>query len=70
MFIVGFSIHPPAQDPPACVWDHADLEPLVIFIQDAIREKKLRPDPLVPVQVTPSREVFEQVRARWEGQRS
>lgn len=56
-----------AQEPPADAWTPADLQPLVDFVENAILQGKLLRDPLIPVSVEPSKEVFERVRDRWEG---
>ncbi|CAK9081892.1 unnamed protein product [Durusdinium trenchii] len=56
------------REPPLGLWDRADLRPVVAFLEHVISQGKLRRDPLVPVQIAPSREVFERVRARWRGE--
>ena len=57
-----------AQEPASDIWAYADLGPLITFVENAIEHGVLQYDPLIPVSATPSREVFERVRARWEGQ--
>ena len=56
------------KEPPLGLWDRADLRPVVAFLEHVISQGKLRRDPLVPVQIAPSREVFERARARWRGE--
>lgn len=56
-----------SQEPPSGIWDHANLEPVVAFVEKAIRQGKLKRDPLIPVQIAPSKEVFDQIMATWEG---
>lgn len=53
------------KEPPPGLWDHGDMQPLLAFVENAIQQGLLRYDPLIPVSATPSREVFERVRARW-----
>ena len=55
-----------SQEPPSGMWQHANLEPLVALVESAIKQGRLSRDPLIPIQITPSKEVFENVRARWE----
>ena len=57
----------PAQEPPQGIWDHAGLKEVVAFVERAVEVGQLKPDPLVPIQVEPSKEAFEQVFARWRG---
>ena len=53
------------QDLPAdALWSHAQLDPLVAIINRAIDLNLYTPDPLIPVQVSPSRQAFEQAKAR------
>jgi hypothetical protein len=55
-----------SQEPPSDMWQYANLEPLVALVENAINQGRLSRDPLIPIQITPSKEVFENVRARWE----
>ena len=68
-FELALTSMPPChtQEPASDIWAYADLGPLVAFVNKAITQGVLQRDPLIPVSATPSREVFEQVRARWEG---
>ena len=52
-----------SEEPPPDLWKNAGLETVVTFLKNAIRQGIFRPDPLVPLQVEPSRAVFEKVRA-------
>ena len=46
-------------------WSRADLEPLLQLILDAVKRETFKPDPLIPLQIEPSREVFERVKLQW-----
>ena len=46
-------------------WARADLQPLLDLLQEAVMQGKFHPDPLVPMQIQPSREVFERVKLHW-----
>ncbi len=39
--------------PPTGAWMFAGLEPFVQLVRDAVRDGKLKVDPLVPIQVEP-----------------
>lgn len=54
------------REPPSDMWQYANLEPLVALVENAINQGRLSRDSLIPIQITPSKEVFENVRARWE----
>ena len=54
----------PFQEPPEQCWAHAQLEPFLEFVNEAIRSGRLKPDPLVPVQIEPSARVAELARQR------
>ena len=49
------------------IWRHADLEPLVRFIQRAIDDGVFQPDPLVPVQIEPCERAVYKARTRYLG---
>jgi len=53
------------QEPPADCWMHGDLDQFVAFVHSAIAEGKLRPDPLIPIQVAPCRKAVELARKRF-----
>lgn len=59
------SPNPVFQDPPPNCWDFAALDPFLDFVKMAIATGKLVPDPLVPVQIQPSRTVAEMARKRY-----
>ena len=46
-------------------WSRAGLEPILELVRAAVRQGEFSPDPLVPIQIQPSREVFEAVKLRW-----
>ena len=56
-----------SKEPPVGIWEYADLGPVVAFVESAIAQGKLKRDPLIPVQVAPSKEVFDRVMASWGG---
>ena len=56
-----------SKEPPVGIWDYADLGPVVAFVEVAIKQGKLKHDPLIPVQIAPSKEVFDRVMASWGG---
>ena len=49
------------------IWRHADLEPLVQFIQCAIDDGSFQPDPLVPVQIESCGRAVYKARDRYLG---
>jgi len=50
------------QEPPAGAdWKYAELEPLVSFINQAIGEGRFKPDPLIPVQISPCRQTYQRL---------
>lgn len=53
-------------------WKHARLEELVDFMKRAVACKLYKPDPLIPIQIQPSPEIFGQVYTRdmWTGSAS
>lgn len=46
-------------------WSRAGLEPIVALLKEAIDQKVFTPDPLIPLQIEPSRECFERVKSQW-----
>ena len=64
IYMIYICLPNPGQEPPPGLWDHGDMQPLLAFVENAIQQGLLRYDPLIPVSATPSREVFERVRAR------
>ena len=50
------------KEPPAGIWSHAGLEALLDFVKMAISKGDLQPDAQIPIQLEPSKEVFDRVR--------
>lgn len=46
-------------------WSRAGLEPLLELVKNAVEQKAFTPDPLIPMQIKPSREAFERVKSQW-----
>lgn len=47
------------------IWQYAGLDPLLDFIKKAIAEGHYKPDPLIPVQITPCLKAVENAKARY-----
>eukprot|EP00435_Cladocopium_sp_Y103_P017172 s3511_g4.t1 len=62
--LAGFIKNNGFQEPPQQCWVHAQLEPFLDFVHEAIRSGRMQPDPLVPIQIEPSAMVAELARQR------
>lgn len=51
------------QEPQADLWDRAALDSFLPLLQQAASRGLYEPDPLIPVQVAPSQQIFESYKA-------
>ena len=61
---ISISYSPDLEDPGGC-WRHAQLHKFVQLLRLAQTEGVYRPEPLVPLQVEPSREVYHNYFVDW-----
>ena len=46
-------------------WSRAGLEPILSLLQDAVTQNRFQPDPDIPLQIQPSKDCFEKVKAKF-----
>ena len=46
-------------------WSRANLEPILTLVKHAVEQGDFVPDPIIPLQIEPSRACFERARSEW-----
>ena len=46
-------------------WSRAGLQPVLDLLRDAVKQGAFTPDPLIPLQIEPSPEIFDQMKTQW-----
>ena len=46
-------------------WSRAGLQPVLDLLRDAVKQGAFTPDPLIPLQIEPSPEIFDRMKTQW-----